>query len=417
MNKLKLGVIFVVCLLAISGIAMAQGPSTQDTNTRYLIKSDSGLLKAALGVNHKFDNGFTTELTKGQLKALDKLGVETEKVEIYHITARPFCGDGKCHPVRENVETCPEDCSISVPICGDGVCEGDETPATCPEDCSLPEPCLPDNQIPWGIEKVNGGSGGTGITVAVLDTGIDTDHPDLVANTIVCVGIGYATCEDDNGHGTHVAGTIAANGNIIGVAPEANLMAVKVLDKRGRGYTDDIAAGMRYAVDNGANIISMSLGGGESSLINSAVTYANDNDVLVVASAGNSGPTEGSIGYPAAKSGVVAVAAFDSSDNIIDWSSRGVNDGNWIIEEREIEFAAPGVAIESTYKDGCYTYMQGTSMAAPHVTGIAARDWKGTAGTTRTYLQGLAEDYTNSALDYGQAGDDIEAGFGLPIVQ
>lgn len=400
MKKTKLFAVLVISILAISGFAMAQEQSASDTSTRFFIKSNNDVLKAAYGVHHNFDNGFTTELSPGQVKLLQKLGVETEKVEIYTILARPVCGDGTCHP--SEVNSCPDDCGGS------------------------PEPCTLSSQYPWGIERVNGGTGGAGIIVAVLDTGVDTNHPDLMDNIVDdvgCVGIGYSSCEDDNGHGTHVSGTILANGGpkskgIYGVVPEARLIAIKVLDKKGRGYTDDIAAGMIYAVDNGADIISMSLGGSESDFINDAVDYANENGVLVVAAAGNSGPAEDTIIYPAANPGVVAVAAFDLIDDIARFSSRGINDGDWTIEEREIEFAAPGVNVLSTMNNGCYATGSGTSMATPHISGIAARDWQGSASDTRTYLQVLAEQYTKdttNGYDYGLLGDDIEAGFGLPI--
>lgn len=261
-----------------------------------------------------------------------------------------------------------------------------------------------------------------------MDTGVDKDHLDLKANIKDCKdttkrGIKKG-CADMNGHGTHVAGTIAANGGsdgkgIYGVAPEAELMAIKVCGARGC-WADDIAAGIEYAANKEANIISMSLGGNtQSPLIKDAIEYAvNVEGVLVVAAAGNDGHTDGygSIDYPAANVKVVAVAAFDLSDNMAYFSSLGVNDGDWTIEEREIEFAAPGVDVESTWNDGCYNIISGTSMATPHISGIAARDWQGSASSTRAYLQGLAVDYTTEIYDYGQLGDDIEAGFGLPIV-
>ena len=237
-------------------------------------------------------------------------------------------------------------------------------------------------------------------------------------------------CIDVVGHGTHVAGIIAANGGsdglgIYGIAPEVNLFAIKVCGTFGC-WTDDVAAGIYYATDNGANIISMSLGGSsESDLIKGAIEYAISKDVLVIASAGNSGPEEDTIGYPAANINVVAVAAFNSLNGIADFSSRGMNNDDWIIEAREIEFTAPGVAVESTWNNGCYNTISGTSMAAPHITGIAARDWKFTydgnyknsAEATRAYLQGLARTYTEKVNDYGLDGDDVEAGFGLPIAK
>jgi len=277
-------------------------------------------------------------------------------------------------------------------------------------------------------------SGGDETIVAVLDTGIDQDHPDLTENIIDCVAFGYRTCKDDNGHGTHVAGTIAANGGpeakgIYGIAPDADLMAIKVLDRKGRGYADDIAAGIYYAVNNGANIISMSLGGRKDVLISSAVTHANNSGVLVIASAGNNGPAEGSISYPAANPNVMAIGAiyyksyietFDwtsciditpGDEAVACWSSRGINDGIYSIGEKEVELAAPGVFVESTSKNGCYESMSGTSMAAPHIAGLAAKLWNIDAATTRIALQNLAKMH-----DLYLKGYDTATGFGLPIV-
>jgi len=170
-----------------------------------------------------------------------------------------------------------------------------------------------------------------------------------------------------------------------------------------------MAAGIRYAAGNGANIISMSIGGDSpDSQILSAVDYAVGKDVLVVAAAGNDGPEDGSIDYPGAYVKVIAAGAIDSSENVPSWSSRGVNDGDSIIEEREVEFGTPGVSVESTYKDGCYTLMSGTSMATPHVSGLAAKLWQGSASDTRSYLQSIAR-------DIWAAGDDTATGLGLPV--
>lgn len=144
-------------------------------------------------------------------------------------------------------------------------------------------------------------------------------------------------CADGNGHGTHVAGTIAANGGsdgngIYGVAPEANLWVIKVCGNSGSCWGDDIAAGIRYAANNGANIISMSLGGDSpDSQILSAVDYAVNKNVLVVAAAGNDGPADGSIDYPGAYVKVIAIGAIDSSGDVPSWSSRGINNGDYSI--------------------------------------------------------------------------------------
>ncbi len=404
-TKIILGLL-VVGVLAISGIALAATDS--QTGQRVYALTDNSVIKTMLGVNHEFPGAFSTQASS-RVKVLEKLGlIKTEPVQIYEITGRPVCDyDGTCEE-GEN------------PSCLD--CKNSEEEPTAP-----PERCTPEGQTPWGIIKVNGGSGGADIKVAVLDTGVYKDHLDLTERMAICMDftryprVANNACNDGNGHGTHVAGTILADGGIdglgiLGVAPEAKLMAYKVLKDNGRGYSDDIAAAIDQAVSDGANIISMSLGGAlPDSIMKSAIDGAVNSGVLVIAAAGNSGPASNSIIYPAAYAEVVAIAAFNSLDRIADFSSRGMNDGDWTVQEREIEFAAPGVAVESTWNNGCYYSISGTSMATPHIAGIAARDWQGTAVDTRAYLQDLAKYYTNNTLDYGQTGDDIEAGFGLPI--
>lgn len=400
MKKTALGIL-IAAVLIVSGAALATTDSPLEE--RVYVLTDSPVTKALLGVKHEFPKAFSTDLSP-QLKMMEKLGlIKTEPVQLYQITAKP--------------------------VCGNGICEGSE-PKTCPQDCSdepAPDPqpsrtCTPADKKPWGIMKVNGGSGGAGVTVAVLDTGVDTDHLDLVGNIKTCVSKvthfppDSKNCQDGNGHGTHVAGTILANGGadgfgIIGVAPEAGLMAVKVCDKRGWCYGDDMAAGIYYAADNGANIISMSIGGNTpDSQVLTAIDYASNKNVLVVAAAGNDGPADGSIDYPGAYYKVIAAGAIDVNEQVPSWSSRGINDGDYLIEEREVEFGAPGVSIESTYNDGCYVLMSGTSMATPHVSGLAAKLWQGSASQTRIYLKGIVK-------DIWQLGDDTATGLGLPIAQ
>ena len=278
--------------------------------------------------------------------------------------------------------------------------------------------CAPATTMPWGVAKVNGGAGGNGVKVAVLDTGIYVNHPDLKANIVGCVDAQTSglrnRCADGNGHGTHVAGTIAANGKIVGVAPAAKIMAVKVCSNSGSCWSDDVARGIRWAADNGAQVINMSLGGSSMTQDEkNAVDYAYDKGVLAVAAAGNSGPGVNSIGYPAAYFKVVAVGAINSLDQIASWSSRGNNYATtaYNVEERDIEFATPGVSVESTAKNGCYATYSGTSMATPHVAGLAAKLWQASPSATRSYLQDRAR---NNYADLGQPGDDPDAGFGLP---
>lgn len=411
MKKLSLGILIVITVLALSGIVTAtpwdkggemsseqvnEAASANANEKAVFMRYEApgaGFLKSVLKVRHEFPNGFTANVTDLQLSLLNSLGIETEEVQLYYVLGPPD-------------------------KCGDGTCQGFESPETCPEDCGGGE-CYPDNQYPWGIVKVNGGSGGSGMTVAVLDTGVDQDHPDLVGNTISCVTFGYTTCEDGHGHGTHVSGTVLANGKIVGVAPGASLMAVKICSDSGGCWGDDIAAGIYYAANgkdgvpgtgDEANIISMSIGGDyPDSTIKGAIDYAVSKGVLLVAAAGNDGPNEGSIDYPGAYAEVMAIGAIDSNENVPDWSSRGINDGDdSVISEREVELGAPGVSVESSYNDGCYTYKSGTSMATPHVSGLAAKLWQGTASETRACLRTIAKDIYPT-------GYDIATGYGLPI--
>ncbi len=372
-------------------------------------RASTSIVKNTFAVQHKFDDGFTVAVSAKGLAALEKIpGIQLKPVPLYHVLGKPVCGND----IIEGGEKCGEPGLLDCPT--GYVCEN----CKCVEETAPPEPgrsCYPSEQTPWGIVKVNGGSGGAGVKVAVLDTGVYKDHLDLKANIVDCKdttkrGIKNG-CVDNNGHGTHVAGTILADGGsdglgIYGVAPEAKLMAIKVCGASGC-WCDDIAAGIDYAASQGAEIISISLGGdSQSSLIRDAI--ARNPGVLYVAAAGNDGPADGSIDYPGANVKVIAVGAIDSTEAVPDWSSRGVNNGDYIVEEREVEFGAPGVAVESTYKDGCYTNMSGTSMSTPHVTGLAAKLWQGSAADTRSYLQSIA-------TDIWTAEDDTATGFGLPI--
>jgi len=408
MRKIKIALgIMVVGVLVVSGMALAA--ANGQVGERVYVLTDNPVIKTVLGVNHEFPEVFSTKVSP-QLKVLTTLGlIKTEPVQLYEITGKPVCGNG----IIEGGEKCGE---TKLPECPEGqICEN----CKCVEETTLPERiCYPSVQEPWGIVKVNGGSGGARVNVAVLDTGVYKDHLDLKANVIDCKdatkrGIKNG-CADNNGHGTHVAGTVLADGGldglgIYGVAPKAKLMAIKVCGNSGMCWGDDIVAGIRYAAENGANIISMSFGGNtQSSLIKDVIDYAVNKGVLVVAAAGNDGPKDGSIDYPAANTKVIAVGAINIDEQVPDFSSRGINDRNWEIEEREIEFGAPGVDVESTWKDGCYYIADGTSMATPHISGLAAKLWKGSASDTRDYLHSIAKDIWIT-------GDDTATGFGLPV--
>ena len=158
----------------------------------------------------------------------------------------------------------------------------------------------------------------------------------------------------------------------------------------------------------------MSLGSDtESSMITDSVSYAVSKKVLVVAASGNDGPYAGSIDYPAAKSSVIAVGAFNSALEISEWSSRGINSTteSYVEEDGDVEFAAPGVGIESAWKDGGYAILSGTSMAAPHVSGLAAKMWQAASENPAESTHDLLHQFSN---DLQPDGDDDASGWGLP---
>lgn len=309
----------------------------------------------------------------------------------------------------------------------------------------------PSDRTPWGMEaiyndsSIQSTSGGSGIKVAVLDTGVNINHTDLAGSAEQCkdftnrrTALVDGSCTDKNGHGTHVAGTVLAHGGtglgIYGVAPEADLWAYKVLNDQGSGYSDDIAGAIQHAADqavstNSKVVISMSLGSSsKSTLIADAVDYAYGKGVLVVAAAGNSGPNADTIGYPGALVNAVAVAALENVQEngtyrVADFSSRGnpATDGDYVIQERDVEVSAPGRAIESTWFDGSYNTISGTSMATPHVSGLAAKIWAANPSMSHTQLRAELQNRAKANDILGgsgaAAGDDYASGFGFPRVK
>ncbi|MBS3903135.1 MAG: S8 family peptidase [Anaplasmataceae bacterium] len=270
---------------------------------------------------------------------------------------------------------------------------------------------------PWGITKVGAPSvwanyQGDPIKVAVIDTGIDLDHPDLQANIKKQYNAIYSwrNADDDNGHGSHVAGIIAAlnnNQGVVGVAPRVDLFAVKVLNSRGSGYLSDIVEGIDWAIQNQAQVINLSLGSSsDSPSLRDAVVRAYNAGVVVIAAAGNNG---GAVLYPAAYPQVIAVSATDSNNQLASWSNRG----------SEVDLAAPGVSIYSTYSRGAYKTLNGTSMASPHVAGVAALILDSPVGTNDQNGNGrwdpseVLNRMTNTAVDLGATGFDTLFGFGL----
>ena len=227
----------------------------------------------------------------------------------------------------------------------------------------------PAQTTPWGISRVNGGVPGTFATAWVIDTGIDFSHPDLNVDTARSRSFlgARTTAGDQNGHGTHVAGTIAARDNtigVIGVAPGAPVVAVRVLDRSGSGSNAGVIAGVDYVAANGqpGDVANMSLGGGISQALDDAVIRAAATGVRFALAAGNES-NSATTHSPARANGpnVFTVSSFAQGDI---WSSFS-NFGN-----PPIDYAEPGSAIKSTWLNGGYNTISGTSMATPHLAGL-----------------------------------------------
>jgi predicted CXXCH cytochrome family protein len=303
-----------------------------------------------------------------------------------------------------------------------------------PNDPDWPsQPYMINIQMPqaWDIT-----TGVQEVIVAIIDTGVDTSHPELVpalwtnpgetgldgagnaksANGIDDDGNGYVDdwqgwntvsasndVRDDNGHGTHVAGIVAAQGNneegMAGMAWGVRVLPVKAVDQNGIGTYMQVAEGIIYAADHGARIINLSLGSEAYSwTLNYAVNYAMARGALVIAATGDSGAV--GVNYPAAYPGVLGVGATDTSNQLASFSTTG----------NAVDLAAPGAIIYSAFPGGSYTRMSGTSMSAAHVSGAAALLASLPQFTTANQIQ---EALLNTALDLGAPGPDTEFGSGL----
>jgi subtilisin family serine protease len=280
-------------------------------------------------------------------------------------------------------------------------------------------PILPQSEtVDWGV-KLTGipalwlHSRGEGCKVAVLDTGIDMAHPDLEGSILDAADFTNSKSgpQDLNGHGTHCCGVIAARQNlfgVVGVAHKAGILSGKVLGDNGSGSSSGIARGVRWAIDKGANIISMSLGSSQASEDSyRAIKEATAKGIVVICAAGNEGPRMGTVGYPGRYPEVICVGAFDSNKKVTSFSSRGP----------EVDICAPGANILSTTPGRTYRRMSGTSMATPFCAGVVALMWSKhnqfngdlqltNAGRVLTHLK-------KTAVDVGRPGHDTDYGFGL----
>jgi len=295
----------------------------------------------------------------------------------------------------------------------------------------------------WGLNSVNApeawsaGYTGDGITVAVIDTGVQLDHADLThsiwvnADEVPGDGIdndrnGFvddvngwdfidrdSRPSDGNGHGTHVAGIIAAANNSVGgtgVAYASSIMPIRVLDNNGSGSTNGVAQGIRYAVDNGAQIINLSLGGGDSQSVYSALRYAQQNNVLVVAASGNE--SAGIPGHPASHSSslsnVISVGAYSSSDRIASFSNRVGSSG-------AVQIDAPGQSIFNTYIGSRYTSLSGTSMASPFVSAVAALALAADPTLAASVVRGALTQSVSTAVSGSDSLGRLNAATAIPL--
>lgn len=285
-------------------------------------------------------------------------------------------------------------------------------------------PIFPRQPIPWNINMVKApdawsrGLRGSGVNVAVLDTGI-ASHPDLVISGGASFVQGVTSYDDGHSHGTHCAGIVGARNNfigVVGVAPLCRLYAVKVLADSGSGQMSWVIAGLEWCISQKMNVASLSLGAS----VGPRVAYANairkcqDHGITVVAATGNSGHTAFPyVGSPAnsyqrstSKSSPIAVGSINQGGHIAASSSRGGEHSEW----NQVTVVAPGVSIRSTVLNGEYGFKSGTSMACPHVAGLAALIYEKFPGISPVNVE---RKITSTASDMGDAGYNTPFGYGL----
>ena len=300
----------------------------------------------------------------------------------------------------------------------------DEEIHTC-LDRSLPAIDVP---VVW-----DNGYRGTGIKIAVVDTGIDREHPDFAGRIVAGASFVGDDYQDDNGHGTHVAGISAGSGaaqdgTYVGVAPEASLYAAKVLDRNGSGSMSGVMAGVEWAVEQGVQVINLSLGGSGSSdgqdALSMTCNAAVAEGIVVCAAAGNAGPSSRTIGSPGAEEDVITIGASDREDQVARFSSRGPTADGRV----KPDLCFPGTDIVAARAAGTsmgsplnehYTSASGTSMATPHAAGLAALLLQAKPGVSPAQIK---EALMRTALDMGadenaQGAGRARAGHALAVLE
>ncbi|WP_202391862.1 S8 family serine peptidase [Qipengyuania vulgaris] len=349
--KIDLGRLATASVIALAGAAVATPAAAQKIENQYVCVFNPGLVG------------------KGQVKAEANRSARAAGANVkftYERTIRGFAVNAAPQAVAKmqannpRIAYCEQDqvYSVSAPPPGKGPGGGGNDGGSQPSEST-----------PWGVTRVGGGQTGATGRALVIDSGVDLDHPDL--NVDVSLAANFTRdkdADDGNGHGTHVAGTIAAiKGNgigVVGVAPGVTVVGIKVLDRRGSGSTSGVIAGIEYAasIANSDDVANMSLGGGFSQALNDAVIAAAQGGLEFALAAGNES-TSATTKSPASANhpNIYTISSFAQGDN---WSSFS-NYGN-----PPVDYAQPGSSILSTYKGGGYATLSGTSMASPHMAGL-----------------------------------------------
>ncbi|MBX7456725.1 S8 family serine peptidase [Qipengyuania sp. 1NDH17] len=345
-----MGRLATVSLVALAGAGIAAPAAAQKIENQYVCVFNPGLV------------------AKGQVKAEANRSANAAGANVrftYQNTIRGFAVNAapqavsRMQAANPRIAYCEQDqvYTTSAPPPGKGPGGGGDGGTTGPAQ-----------NTPWGITRVGGGQTGATGRALVIDSGVDLDHPDLNVNAGLSVNFTRDKSADDgNGHGTHVAGTIAAIDNdigVVGVAAGVEVIGIKVLDRRGSGSTSGVIAGIEYAasIANSNDVANMSLGGGFSQALNDAVIAAAQGGLKFALAAGNES-TSATTKSPASANhpNIYTISSFAQGDN---WSSFS-NYGN-----PPVDYAEPGSSIFSTYKDGGYATLSGTSMASPHAAGL-----------------------------------------------
>ncbi len=392
MKKLKLFTFVGLAALLIAGCSQKESVFTESESALdqavelksasvankfiVVLKKDSEISNSNLQTR----SGKVNEKAKGLLKKYEISGEIEEVYEtaIQGFTIRMAPGQVKKLEADNNVSYVEADQEMS--ISQSVLAKGKPVP---------PPPPSPVQVIPWGITRVGGGTTTSSHTAWIIDTGIDFSHPDLNADEIRSETFlrGKPVLQDENGHGTHVAGTVAAINNaygVIGVAPGTTVVSVRVLDRSGSGSNSGVIAGVNYVAANGVSgdVANMSLGGGISQALDDAVIAASSVVKFVLAAGNDAKNANNSSPARANGSNIYTISAMGTGDNYAYFSNYG---------NPPVDYCAPGLSVSSTYLGGGYATLSGTSMAAPHVTGLLLLGLLTTSGYVNNDPDGNAD--------------------------